>query len=170
MSTIRLFPTALGTALLVLGCGGQSTPGGDRAGALNQSFTIQPAMATVVPGQAFQFTAVSPWGGTATWSLPSPGSGGITGTGLYTAPSTPGQYALVAMWNGDVRYTATARITVLPPPPPALSSSNLVSASGAQQGAGSTRNAAVAGEPLPAVHSQGPGGLDVRHGFNPKTR
>ncbi len=154
--------------MLLLACTGGNS-GRDHAGQINQAFTISPVSATVVAGQSFQFRAVSPWGGTAVWSLPSPTDGTVSPGGLYTAPLTPGPHSLVAMWNGDIRYTATASITVLPAPTPRTSTPNSVMASGAQQGGGAFRNAAIAGEPVHAQHASGAGGLDLRHGFDPKT-
>ena len=156
--------------LLLLGCGGADRITGDRAATLNQVLTISPAVATVSVGQSLQFTAVIPWGGTATWSVVPATGGTFTPSGLFTAATAPGSYRIVAMWNGDVRYTAMAQATILPPPPPAVSRPDIAAASGSQQGSasGGVQNAAVVGEPVVATRSADANATEqVRHGYNP---
>lgn len=166
-----LVPSAL--LLATLGCGGGSHATGDQAGTVNQVMTVSPAVATVAPGQTLQFTATIPWGGTATWSVLPATGGTFMGNGLFTASVTQGQYRIVAMWNSDVRYTASATATILPPPPPAESTPDLVSASGVQSSGGTVpiRNTAVVGETVPATRAtDGSGTLQLRHGFRPSTQ
>jgi len=101
--------------------------------------------------------------------LPTTG-GSFSGNGLFTASATQGQYRIVAMWNSDVRYTASATAIILPPPAPAESSADLVSASGALQTAatGQSKNTAVVGEAVPAKRATDASGtLELRHGFRP---
>jgi len=162
-----LFPAA---ALLLLACGGADRVTGDRAATLNQVMTISPAVASVSVGQSLQFTAQIPWGGAATWSVLPATGGSFTSGGLFTASTTPGSYRIVAMWNGDVRYTALAQATVLPPPPPAVSRPDLAAASGSQQGSasGQVQNAAVVGEAVVATKSADVNATEqVRHGYDP---
>ena len=163
-----LLPTT--TLLLLLACGGADRVTGDRAATINQVMTVSPAVATLSVGQSLQFTAVIPWGGTATWSVVPATGGTFTPAGLFTAAAAPGDYRIVAMWNGDVRYTALAQATVLPPPPPAVSRPDIAAASGSQQGSasGGVQNAAVVGEPVVATRSaDGSATAKVRHGYDP---
>ena len=156
--------------LLLLGCGGADRVTGDRAATINQVMTVSPAVASLSAGQSLQFTAVIPWGGTATWSVVPATGGTFTPAGLFTASTTAGSYRIVAMWNGDVRYTAMAQATVLPPPPPAVSRPDIAAASGSQQGSasGQVQNAAVVGEPVVAARSaDGSATAKVRHGYDP---
>ena len=158
----------------ILGCsGGGNRTTGDHAGQPNGKFTITPAVATVVSGQTQPFIGSSPWGAGATWSvLPSTG-GSFDANGTFTASSTVGQYQIVAMWNSDVRYTATAMVTIVSPPPPAVLNPNLVQAFGAQQGVAGTTitNGAVVGETIPATNAAtASGATKVRHGFDPPVK
>ena len=165
--TSLLFPAVL---LILAGCGGGSHATGDQVGTTNQVMTVSPANAQVAPGQTIQFTATIPWGGTATWAVLPATGGSFSGNGLFTASASQGTYRIVAMWNGDVRYTATATATILPAPPPAESSVDLVPASGAvQTGAtGQSRNTAVVGEAVPATRATDASGtVELRHGFRP---
>jgi len=165
---------SLGTlALLLAACGGTTHNTADRAGNVNQAMTVSPATAYLMPGQTAQFTANIPWEGHALWAVTPLSGGTLNANGLFTASGAPGSYTIIAMWSGDVRYTATAKATVLPPPLPAVSSPNLVSASGAQQASatGQTRNSTVVGEPVPAIRSANAGGtIQVRHGFDPSDK
>ena len=170
--SLRSLALLLPAALLVsaLGCGGGSRATGDQVNTANQVMTVSPAVASLAPGQTLQFTATIPWGGSATWAV-LPGTGGtFSGNGLFTAASVQGQYRIVAMWNSDVRYTATATATILPPAPPADSTPDIVSASGAQQTGttGQSKNTAVVGEAVPAkTATDASGTLLLRHGFRP---
>jgi len=156
--------------LSVCACtGGGNRSSGDHAGQLNGKFQVTPAVATIIAGQTQQFIGSSPWGTGATWSvLPSTG-GTFDANGTFTASSTVGQYQIVAMWNNDVRYTATASLSILPPPLPAQINPHLVQAFGVKQtsGAGNSRNTPVVGEAIPARGGATPGGTEqVRHGFD----
>lgn len=156
--------------LLALGCFGGSHATGDQTNTANQVMTVSPATATLAPGQTTQFTAVIPWGGSATWAVLPATGGTFSGNGLFTASATQGTYRIVAMWSSDVRYTATATATILPPAPPAESTPEIVSASGAQQtgGGGQSKNSAVVGEAVPAkTATDASGTLVLRHGFRP---
>ena len=154
----------------LVACGGSNRVTGDRAGTVNQVLTVSPAQASLAPGQTLQFAATTPWGGSVAWSVVPAAGGSFSANGLFTASGTQGNYTIVAMWNGDVRYTATATATILPPPPPSVSTPDLVSASGGQQGSanGQIQNLAVVGEPVPAVQAADASGTtQVRHGFKP---
>jgi len=167
LRALSLRGLALPATALLLACGGSS---GDRAGRVNTSFRIAPASATLTAGQSLQFKVEGPAGSEARWTVQPEGGGTVTDAGLFTASGSPGQYTLVAMARKDVRFTATASITLLPPPPPADSSPGLVQASGTQQASpnGLLRNGGLAGEPIPSRESKDAGGyLQTRHGFTP---
>ena len=159
-----------GLLLAALGCSGGSHATGDQVNTANQMMTVSPATATLAPGQTTQFTTVIPWGGSATWAVLPATGGNFSGNGLFTASSVQGQYRIVAMWNSDVRYTASATATILPPAPPADSTPDIVSASGAQQtgNTGQSKNSVVVGEAVPArTATDTSGTLVLRHGFRP---
>jgi hypothetical protein len=168
---LALHLTAIGLLLLASGCtGGGDRTTGDHAGQPNGKFTVTPAAATVIAGQTQQFSAVSPWGSGAVWSVLPATGGSFSANGTFTASSTAGQYQIVAMWNNDVRYTATASVSIVPPPLPAQINPNLVQAFGVRQasGSGTTRNTPVVGEAVPARTAATPSGTEqVRHGFDP---
>ena len=167
----KLIP-ATALILAALGCaGGARNPvSGDHAGQLNGACRISPQNPTVGAGQSLNFSARSPWGSGAHWTVLPASGGTVDAGGTFTASPTPGQYQLVAMWNGDVRYTATTTVTVVPLPPPSLINPALVQASGAAQtGAGGhVRNNPVVGEAVPArTATNAADTLQVRHGFDP---
>ncbi len=168
-----LLVTTGALVLATLGCGGGSHATGDQVATTNQSMTVSPAVASLAPGQTLQFTAAIPWGGTATWAVLPATGGTFSGNGLFTASATQGTYRIVALWNSDVRYTASATATILPPPPPAESTADLVAASGAQQtpATGLSKNTAVVGEAVPAARAADASGtLQLRHGFRPSAQ
>lgn len=166
-------PGRLGGLLLlaVLGCGGLGDKsGGDRAGQLNGKFQITPATATVISGQTVHFTASGPWGSGATWAVQPAASGTIDAAGNFTASSTLGNCQIVALWTKDVRYTATAAVSIVAPGPPAVITPNLVQALGRPQVSsnGAIRNNPVMGEAVPAQKAaSATGSIEVRHGFEP---
>ncbi len=166
----RSLVPAAGLLLLALACGGGSRATGDQVNTANQVMTVSPTAASLAPGQTVQFTAVIPWGGNATWSVQPATGGTFSGSGLFTASAIQGSYRIVAMWNNDVRYTASATAMILPPAAPAESSVDLTSASGAQQtgATGASKNSAVVGEAMPATRATDTSGtLVLRHGFRP---
>lgn len=66
------------------------------------SVEITPALATVAPNGVVQFTANIVNGSGAEWTT-TPGSGSINfTTGTYTAPSTPGVYAVACQASGGI--------------------------------------------------------------------
>ncbi len=170
----RPFILLCATLLMVLGglgCfGGGNRGTGDHAGQVNGPLAITPASATVIAGQTQQFSASSPWGGGATWSVLPASAGSITANGTFTASATMGQCQIVAMWNSDVRYTATASVSVVASPAPAQINPSLVQTSGILQtsSSGTTRSTPVIGEAIPARTAATPSGTEqVRHGFDP---
>jgi hypothetical protein len=171
-AVIRPSTLLLGCVLVMLeslGCfGGGNRSTGDHAGQLNGQFQITPPTATVITGQTLHFSASSPWGGGATWYVMPASGGTCDASGTFTASSTLGQYQIIALWNDDVRYTATATVWVVAPA--AHLNPNLVQAFGVPQasGNGSTRTTPVVGESVPAQSAAAAGGTtQVRHGFDP---
>jgi len=169
-NSARLLPAA-GLLLAALACGGGSRSTGDQVATANLVLAITPAVASVAPGQNLQFSANTPWGSGVTWSVQPATGGSINAAGLFTASSTPGQCLVLAMWNNDLRYTASAMVTILPPSPAAVISPALVQASGVQQTVPGTgiAHAAVVGESVPATNAVGSvdPSVKVRHGFEP---
>ncbi len=164
-----LLPAAL--LLSALGCRGGSNTTGDPVAPINLVLAITPGTVSVAPGQTLQFSANAPLGNGITWSVQPATGGSITSAGLFTASSTQGQYQVLAMWNRDVRYTASATVTILPPPPVAVITPTLVQASGVQQTVPGTgiAHAVVVGESVPATNAVGSvdPNVKVRHGFEP---
>jgi hypothetical protein len=82
--------------------------------------TVSPSSATVVAGSTAQLTATvtGSTDGVVSWSVAEGSAGGsVSGTGLYSAPSTPGTYHVVATSHADASCSATATVTVTAPPP-----------------------------------------------------
>ena len=98
---------ALGACLLVAGCGGGS--GSDPV-----RVTVSPSTATVATGGTQTFTAsVYNRGQDVTWSVEEGSTGGtITSAGVYTAPTTPGTYHVIATSVADNSVSGTATVTV----------------------------------------------------------
>ncbi len=83
------------------------------------SVAIAPVAAIVAPRGTLQLSAtVTSSGGTGvTWLVQEGVAGGlVSGSGLYTAPATPGTYHVVATSSADRGASATAELTVPPPP------------------------------------------------------
>jgi hypothetical protein len=156
-------------ATLLLASIACSSSSGDRAGAINSKLTISPTTAMVTVGQAIQFTASSPWGSAVDWSVIPAGCGGFAPDGLFTAGSAPGSCTVVARLQSDIRYVASAAVTVVP----ALPSDfwvGLVQASGGRSGSadGQLQNFTVVGEPTRALGAaDATGALTDRAGFLP---
>ncbi len=154
---------------LGMGCGG-GHKSGDRAGTVNWTMTIQPSAPFLIAGQTVQFSAQTPWGNEALWSVLPATAGIFTPGGQFTASATPGSATVYAVWAKDVRYTASTGLTILAAPAPAVTSPNLVQAFGAQQTVPGTAitNGAVVGELVPATTAASTNqGIQVRHGFEP---
>ncbi|HEX9894284.1 MAG TPA: hypothetical protein VGA78_10195 [Gemmatimonadales bacterium] len=103
------------------------------------TLTIDPASASVLPGQSRQFSVGGSWSdGSSTTPLVNwiAGGGIITSAGLYTAGSNPGTFQVVAVHSSG--NADTSLVTIAPPPPSLLSlsltptSANLAPGSPAQ--------------------------------------
>ena len=80
------------------------------------SVTIEPSTATLIVGENKTFTAtvVGSVNTAVVWSVQEGAFGGtITSGGVYTAPSTPGTYHIVATSQADPNKRATATVAVL---------------------------------------------------------
>ena len=82
--------------------------------------SVSPATISLWTGQQQAFTAtVTGTANTAvTWSVVEAGGGSVSGTGLYTAPATPGTFHVRATSVADSTKSAQATATVAAPPPP----------------------------------------------------
>ncbi|WP_224247838.1 Ig-like domain-containing protein [Hyalangium gracile] len=78
--------------------------------------SLSPAAARLTVSTSQQFTAtVTGTANTAvSWSVTEAGGGTVSASGLYTAPSTPGTYHVVATSASDPTKSATATVTVEP--------------------------------------------------------
>ena len=173
---LKIRPVTLALALasvslgMVLGCGGGTKVSGDRPDTLNWRLTIAPENPALVGGQSLQFTASTPWGGSAVWSVLPEAAGTITADGLFTAASAPQACTVYAAWSKDVRFAASVAVGILAPPAPAVSSPAYVQCSGAPQTVvgTSTANGAVVGELVSASRTVSEDGfIEVRNGFQP---
>ncbi|NTW87154.1 MAG: hypothetical protein HGB30_13440 [Holophagaceae bacterium] len=154
---------------VLLGCTGGHRSG-DRAGTINWTMTLLPATPSLIAGQSVQFSASTPWGNEAQWSVLPATAGLITPGGLFTAANTPGPCTVYAAWSKDVRYIASTTVTIRPIPAAAVISPSLVQAFGAQQAVTGTSiaNGAVVGESVPATTATtADQAVKVRHGFDP---
>jgi len=98
-------------SLLTLSLGGCTLFGTQAATTPAVAVTLSPASASVPAGHTQQFTAtVTGSSNTAvTWSATS---GSISSTGMYTAPNTPGSYAVKATSMAESTVSASAAVTV----------------------------------------------------------
>jgi len=113
MGKLGVIFAALVLCLGIVGCGGGNTT----AAQPEVSIAIIPAAITVPQGgsQTF-FATVQGSGNTAvTWTVQEGAAGGtITSAGLYTAPSAPGVYHVIATSQADSTRSAMASVTVPP--------------------------------------------------------
>lgn len=104
---MRTFGRVAAIVLLLAGVlwvGGCSASGGRAAG----SMVIMPTSALLAPGQTQVFAANVP----VEWSVLEDDGGYITSAGVYTAPSTPGTFHVVATSLSDPSQQRTAMVTV----------------------------------------------------------
>ncbi|MCC6246061.1 MAG: hypothetical protein IT353_24720 [Gemmatimonadaceae bacterium] len=82
------------------------------------SLGITPRSATLNVGQSQQFAVQPVWSDGAIRAAQvtySASAGTVTGAGLYTAPSTPGTYRVIAQHVGGVRADTAAVVVISPP-------------------------------------------------------
>jgi len=112
--------SALSTILLALsivGCGNAYNFTGDHTDKDNYALKIDPAAPVLTVGHTVHLTGASPWGSGADWSVLPASIGTMdSSSGVFTAASKPGAGTVVAMWKGDIRYTATAAVKVVAAP------------------------------------------------------
>jgi hypothetical protein len=80
------------------------------------SVSVAPQTASVAPGGSVQLTAsvTGSTNTTVTWTVQEGAAGGaVSSTGLYTAPSSPGTYHVIAKSSADASKTATATLNVV---------------------------------------------------------
>lgn len=79
--------------------------------------SVTPTTAMVLPNatQAFGSSVTGTTNTNVTWSVVEVGGGSINGSGLYTAPATPGTYTVKATSAADNTKIATAAVTVPSP-------------------------------------------------------
>jgi hypothetical protein len=94
-------------------------PGGEGGtGTSGPRVVVSPATVSLSPGETQQFAAAVSGvdDASVTWSVePSSGGGTIDASGLYTAPSAPGTYGIVATSVAKPSLRGTARAVVAPP-------------------------------------------------------
>ena len=116
---VLIFSLALILAIIP-GCGRSSKNGRDDQSGTGQiiSIAVSPAEVTLAPGATQKFEAsVSATGSISTdvtWSVITPNGGIIDQTGLYTAPSVPGEYYVKATSVADPSKSAQAKVIVAP--------------------------------------------------------
>ncbi len=79
------------------------------------SVSVAPGSTNLLPGatRAFTATVLGDANTAVTWSVQQGAAGGtIDGTGLYTAPATPGAYTVVATSQADPSKSGSATVTV----------------------------------------------------------
>jgi len=104
-------------ALSIVGCGNAYNFTGDHTDKDNYALKIDPAAPVLTVGHTVHLTGASPWGSGAVWSVLPASIGTMdSSNGVFTAASKPGAGTVVAMWKGDVRYTATAAVKVVAAP------------------------------------------------------
>ena len=105
---------------LFAGCGGGSRATAPAPVPVSVAVSVSPSSITLDQGATRQFTAtVSGSANTAvTWSVQEPAGGSITSAGLYTAPTTPGTFHVIATSQADPTKAGIAIATVVPPSVP----------------------------------------------------
>ncbi len=112
------------------------------AAAQTAAISVSPSTSAASPGQAVQFTAsVTGVSDTvALWTVQEGAAGGtVTSSGLYTAPSTPGSYHVIATSRASASTVAVATVAVAavtPPPPPSSGPAYYVAHGGSDSAAG----------------------------------
>lgn len=109
--------------LSLAGCGNGFKVTGDHADKDNYALKIDPAAPVVTVGHTVHLTGSSPWGPGAVWTVLPASAGAIDNSGVFTAGNTPVDGKIVAMWKGDVRYTATADLKVVAAPDATITTS-----------------------------------------------
>jgi hypothetical protein len=112
----------LATALVLTGCAGALSSLAPNPTAQAVSVAINPASASLQAGAAQQFS-VSVTGASNTSVNWTATGGTISSTGLYTASSTAGNFAVTATSVADSSKTVQAKVAITPspiPPPPTL--------------------------------------------------
>jgi len=135
MPTLKLLP--LGCIVLLLACSGGG--GSSNPPAPPVAVTVTPATATLgttaacTAGNSRSFTATvaNSGNGAVTWSVQEAGGGSVTSAGVYTAPTIPGTYHVVATAAADGSKAASATVTVMVPPAITTQPANLSVATGA---------------------------------------
>lgn len=96
-------------SLVLVACGGDGNK-------KNVSVAVSPAAVTVKVGMTQNFVAsvTGTNNSSVTWSVTEANGGTITGTGVYTAPATPGTYHVTATSVSDNSKKASATVTVVP--------------------------------------------------------
>jgi hypothetical protein len=170
----------LGLPLIVLGLAGCGFTGASSQSGFpnpsSASVSVNPSSITVAAGSTATFAALftpsSPAGGSLTWSVNPVNGGTITGTGVYTAPGTAGNYTVVATWTPSNPGTGSsisgsAAVEVLPAPQlGAELNTDLTQASGTVQSSSTIQNAGIVGQLVPSVISTDPSGnVQIRSGF-----
>jgi pectate lyase len=81
------------------------------------AIAVSPQAVSVLTGNSVQLVATVTGSTDAgvTWSVTESGGGSVSSTGLYTAPTTPGSYHVVATSHADPSRTSSAAVTVTSP-------------------------------------------------------
>jgi hypothetical protein len=112
-STGKGLSAGVGLLLLILAC--QEPKAGPAVSPLGPSpLRVEPAEAAVTAGQATDFKALTLAGERPAVTWEAPGGGVVNAAGHYTAPVTPGTYAVQAKAFGG--RVASATVKVVPPP------------------------------------------------------
>ena len=120
MIRVTLVLVLCGALLVAAGCGSsaasQPSAGGSNPPATAATVSIFPASESLRTGGQRQFSG---WDSSVgqydvTWSLQEGAAAGtITADGLYTAPTTPGNFHLIATSSHNSKLSATAPLTIL---------------------------------------------------------
>jgi len=104
-----------GPATMTASIDGITSPAATVTVVSNTQVSVSPSTAEIAPGTTLPLTATvtNAPNTTVTWSIQEGNSGGtVSSTGLYTAPSTPGTYHVIATSVYDPAHSGTATISV----------------------------------------------------------
>lgn len=102
---------ATAAAAASVGCAGVTAAPGSKS-ASSVSIQVTPATVSLQPGSTQQFSASASGSSSSSFNWSATG-GTVSSSGLYTAPSTPGNYTVQATSTADTSNSGSAAVTVL---------------------------------------------------------
>lgn len=167
--TPRLLSLLAVLSVALAACSSPDSRGTVPDGIGNGAVAVEPASAEVKVGATIRFAAsVDGAAGAVLWAVADAGGGTISEEGVYTAPSTPGVFTVVATNALDGSQTGSATVTVSTPPPDVANPRAFGAAGdGVTDDTAAFRAAAATGKvmvvPQPAAHYKITGTIQLKN-------